>query len=556
MTQVATPETLRANFDDVRVDEVIGSPVRLQLRDRKLWAEFDAPGVPGPGAAPRMSREIVMTTGSHHQEVYWYRPDAGRLVEQLPVTYLIRERRWVPRRMVFLHASLDGSGPAPRWSAVCINCHATHGKARTTDGETTVGEFGIACEACHGPSVDHIRANRSPARRYQSHFTAQPDATIVQPERLDPTRSSQVCGQCHGVWFFDDPSEQKRVDAFGFPYRPGQDLLASRFLIQPAIDKDSPTMRRVRTELASDVKGTFWPDGMIRVSGREYNGLVDSPCYLNAKDATRTMTCSSCHTMHKTVDDPRSIDDWAVSQVSLGKDTNEACLQCHPKFRANLAAHTKHQPASSGSSCYNCHMPYTTYGLMKALRSHQISSPSVAVSQQTGRPNACNLCHLDKSMAWASENLARSYGTPQPALSDEERTVAASLLWLLRGDAGQRALVAWAMGWQPAQQTSGTDWLGAYLSGVLTDDYGALRFIGYRSLRTLGPAFAEMPFRFVTTPQQRLESMSAAVAIWRRTTRHARSDSALLLNADGSFKLDQLNRLVQQRDNRPVNLYE
>jgi hypothetical protein len=201
-------------------------------------------------------------------------------------------------------------------------------------------------------------------------------------------------------------------------------------------------------------------------------------------------------------------------------------------------------------------MPYTTYGLMKALRSHQISSPSVAASQQTGRPNACNLCHLDKSLAWTSEKLGGWYGTAQPALSEDERTVAASLLWLLRGDAGQRALVAWAMGWQPAQQVSGTDWLGAYLSGLLSDDYGALRFIGYRSLRTLGPGFADMPFRFVTSPQQQLKDVSTAVAIWRRSGRPSRADAALLLNADGSFKLDQLNRLVQQRDNRPINLYE
>jgi hypothetical protein len=315
-------------------------------------------------------------------------------------------------------------------------------------------------------------------------------------------------------------------------------------------------MRKLRTENARELNGTFWPDGMIRVSGREYNGLVDSPCYMNAKDAKRTMTCFSCHSMHQAADDPRPIDDWANFQVSAGKDGNEACLQCHATLRTNVPAHTKHQAASSGSSCYNCHMPYTTYGLMKALRSHQISSPSATVSQQTGRPNACNLCHLDKSLSWTAENLGRWYGTPQPVLADDERAVAASLLWLLRGDAGQRALVAWAMGWQPAQQISGTEWLGAYLSGVLSDDYNALRFIGYRSLRTLGPAFADMPFRFVTSPQQRMQDVSTAVAIWRRSGRPSRADSALLLNADGSFNVDQLNRLVQQRNNRPINLYE
>ncbi len=30
--------------------------------------------------------------------------------------------------------------------------------------------------------------------------------------------------------------------------------------------------------------GTFWSDGMVRVSGREYNGLIDSPCYAQATE--------------------------------------------------------------------------------------------------------------------------------------------------------------------------------------------------------------------------------------------------------------------------------
>jgi hypothetical protein len=43
-----------------------------------------------------------MTTGSHNQEVYWYETDRGRQLGQLPGTYIITERRWMPRSMVFL----------------------------------------------------------------------------------------------------------------------------------------------------------------------------------------------------------------------------------------------------------------------------------------------------------------------------------------------------------------------------------------------------------------------------------------------------------------------
>ena len=109
-------------------------------------------------------------------------------------------------------------------------------------------------------------------------------------------------------------------------------------------------------------------------------------------------------------------------------DGNDACLQCHAPLGARLAAHTKHRADSAGSSCYNCHMPYTTYGLLKTIRSHQISSPSVKVAVDTGRPNACNLCHLDTTLAWTAAYLERWYGTPQPQLGDDEQSVAASLL--------------------------------------------------------------------------------------------------------------------------------
>ena len=100
-----------------------------------------------------------------------------------------------------------------------------------------------------------------------------------------------------------------------------------------------------------------------------------------------------------------------------------------------LPEHTHHTTTSSGSVCMNCHMPYTTSGLLKTIRSHQISNPSVQTTRETGRPNACYLCHLDKSLAWTADVLETWYRTPKPALTGDEQTVAASVLTLLKGDA-------------------------------------------------------------------------------------------------------------------------
>ena len=104
-------------------------------------------------------------------------------------------------------------------------------------------------------------------------------------------------------------------------------------------------------------------------------------------------------------------------------------------------------------------MPHTRYGLLKASRSHAIDSPSVASSVESGRPNACNACHLDRTLAWTARKLTEWYGAPPVELNREQKTISATLLRLLKGDAGQRAITAWSMGWEAAHQASGKDCL-------------------------------------------------------------------------------------------------
>ena len=47
---------------------------------------------------------------------------------------------------------------------------------------------------------------------------------------------------------------------------------------------------------------------------------------------------------------------------------------------------------------------------------------------------------------WTATQLTQWYGTEAPVLNDEDRSVAASLIWLLKGDAGQRVLSGWHFG--------------------------------------------------------------------------------------------------------------
>jgi hypothetical protein len=568
MTQVATPETAVADFDNVTVDAVHGRPMRLQRAGRELWAEFDDPDSSDqPDRRLRVTRPVVMITGSHHQQVYWYATGNRRLLGQLPGAYLIPEQRWVPRRSAVLHPPSDPPfSETGHWNSTCIACHATHGKPQfdTPFGsrpvgdqvvETTAAEFGIACEACHGPGERHARMNGNPLRRYGLHLSASSDDTIKQPLRMDARRSSEVCGQCHGVWEFYDQAGERHANSAGLPFRPGDELRTTRFVAQPASNADSPAMKALLAIDPRFISDSFWSDGMVRVTGREYNGLIESPCFTKATENARTLSCMSCHAMHTSPGDPRPLDQWADDQLAPRMAGNEACVQCHPAVGARLTAHTKHGAESTGSACYNCHMPYTTYGLLKTIRSHTVSNPSAAETRQTGRPNACNLCHLDKTLKWTAESLGRWYGMPEVSLDEDEQTVAASLLWLLRGDAGQRAITAQAMAWPPAQQASGTGWMAPFLAQLLDDPYDAIRFIAFRSLRTL-PGFGAFDYDFVQPPAVRRAAQLRAMATWDRAPNQPRTTRPDLLMKANGVDVETTLRLLKGRNTRRMLLRE
>src|SRR5262249_11259263 len=149
--------------------------------------------------------------------------------------------------------------------------------------------------------------------------------------------------------------------------------------------------------------------------------LAVSGCYVRGQ-----ISCLSCHSMH---------DSDPVDQLKIGMQGNAACTQCHQetKFTRDLATHTFHAPAFPVNQSMNCHMPFSTYALLGGIRSHQIESPHIAGSARYGTPNACNLCHLDRTLAWTQQYLSERYHQPTQALSEAQQTVSAAVLWLLSG---------------------------------------------------------------------------------------------------------------------------
>jgi hypothetical protein len=244
-----------------------------------------------------------------------------------------------------------------------------------------------------------------------------------------------------------------------------------------------------------------------------------------------------------------------ANQLSAGMDGNQACTQCHTQLRENLVQHTHHSADSAGSLCYNCHMPYTTFGIMKAIRSHTIESPNVATAASTGRPNACNLCHLDKSLGWTDDHLVQWYGRKPATLTDDQRTIASSVLLALSGDAGQRALVAWAMGWTPARNASGDSWLAPYLAQQLVDPYSAVRYIAGHSLQRV-KGFENLQYDFIAPPADRERARLDVLREWIQNTTPQLRGPAVLISKDGHLEEEHFNAILQQRDDRSMDLKE
>jgi predicted CXXCH cytochrome family protein len=507
MTREATPENVRGDFDNA-VHDYQGLPTRFTRTGDTFQVETIDPGWAAElarahgdrdkVAAPRFATfKIDRLVGSHWIQECLHKLKNGTYI-RMPVLYHIGEKRWIHTNGAFLAPDTDDFWQKSRdakWNETCLFCHNTGPRknlvlvpGQESGYATQVAELGISCEACHGPGGEHVSRNQNPAHRFDLQLTGTGDSSIVNPVRLSVPRRDEICARCHGalvpkreMW---DPIVARD------PFIPGFELGRFNYFFTSELEqarlyrggqKDDPPPKPEPTD------GRFWGDGTPLTTALEYNGMALSACYQKGRGS---MSCLSCHEMHGT--EPNHM-------LKPGMRTNEACYQCHDEYRASLAEHTKHPADSPGSLCFNCHMPRVVYSLLATHRSHRIESPTLEGSMGSGKPHACNLCHLDKSLGWTRDQLTRwPGGRKEIKLSKDEERVAASLLCLLQGDARTRVVVAGAFEEPAAHRASRTDWYGSFLTRVLKDErYPAVRYLAHKSLRAVYGDPATRPYDFL-----------------------------------------------------------
>jgi predicted CXXCH cytochrome family protein len=121
-------------------------------------------------------------------------------------------------------------------------------------------------------------------------------------------------------------------------------------------------------------------DGTALRNSSEALDLRRSPC--------RGIRCTDCH-------DPHRADARADTARSLA-----ACTRCHERLAEPATARLHAGRGHDGATCLDCHMPRVVMGIDRFVRTHRISSPSDARLIAEDAPNACNLCHLDRTLRW------------------------------------------------------------------------------------------------------------------------------------------------------------
>ena len=123
-------------------------------------------------------------------------------------------------------------------------------------------------------------------------------------------------------------------------------------------------------------------------------------------------------------------------------------------------------------------------------------------------------------------------------------------VWALRGDAAQRATVAWHMGQPWALDASGDNWVEPYLARLLVDPYSAVRLIAHRSLSQV--TGENVAFNYLGPPEERSKVMDVFIDKWKqkRIADGEVSPSTTLVEGPGQLRQETIEKLYQQRDNR------
>ena len=341
---------------------------------------------------------VDYTIGSKWQQGYVTRLPNGQL-QVFPIEFNARYGKWVNFWKIIDAPGTERDNPrqwekfspATNYLMNCAVCHTS--QLRNTKGagfqaeNLEFREPGIGCEMCHGPGGKHV-ASRLQGKVYQKDPLEPP----LDFTRISSADSVAICSQCHMQSAIRIPGANGELN-----YSSGRDVFFQRYKSRP---------------YAEFFLKSHYPDGRFSQTSFIVESFLRSSCFRKGG-----ATCVSCHDPHH--------DDAASNPTSLRfrNEPNRMCTQCHAEFKnaAKLQRHTRHPSNSEGGECASCHMPRIMNALMSRARTHRIDdTPNPRITEQFGQqqsPNACLICHGDKSVAWLDQQLEEGWNASGARLS-------------------------------------------------------------------------------------------------------------------------------------------
>jgi tetratricopeptide (TPR) repeat protein len=407
MLRPYSPQNVIGDFqshNEVYLDDEISrctsKPEGAENRDRALFARmitrdgrhyFDIQRSDGTWR----SYPVDYTIGSKFQQAYATTLPNGQ-IHVFPIQYSALRKQWInywkvidlPESERADLRSWEKLGAATSYQAICAVCHTS--QLRNVKGggfevdNLQFKEPGINCEMCHGPSLQHV-VDLSTG----NHDPKQPLDPPVDFQDIGNRDFVRICAQCH---------MQSAIRTTG----PAGEL---NYLPTNHFFSENP-----RIPFGDFSRKGFYKDGRFRQTTFIVEALERSQCFRKGQ-----VSCGTCHDPHS--HDPHGHDpegQAGLNQTSLKfRDQPDLmCVGCHSDLKndAAVAAHTHHRADSEGSRCVACHMPRIMDALLFEARTHQIDDiPKAEMTLRFGQqesPNACLLCHAEKSPQWLSQQLS------------------------------------------------------------------------------------------------------------------------------------------------------
>jgi predicted CXXCH cytochrome family protein len=335
------------------------------VRDPRQHPDAIIPDLSRPDPLLTFSKDdIAFVYGSRWKQRYFTKigDDYFPQPAQWDVTHKMWRRYFVPNSADWWAPLYPPDNFKRPTGPLCDGCHSVNYDIATKK----VSEWNVGCEKCHGPGSAHV--NR-PVRD-----------TILDPARFDYVHASDTCIQCHSQG------------------RPPTNPIAGKYYDWPVgfhVGLNLADFWQLEEHKLGETTFTHFADGTAHKNRMQGNDFVTSLMY------ARGVTCFNCHDPHGT-DNPGMVREPG----------NGLCLGCHgPNTQngphaATIEQHTHHAAGSPGSECIACHMPKIAETIADVkVRSHTFHFVWPTQTEALKIPNACNLCHTDKTTEWATAAL-------------------------------------------------------------------------------------------------------------------------------------------------------